>query len=105
MSRFDPPVTAVREVVERALAEDLEPLGDLTASLLPPGEWVRARIVSRDHGTSGRVCLCAATFTRFDPTITQHWQCDDGDALGGGHGGRRDRGLAGERRRPPNGRR
>ena len=84
MSRFDPPVTAVSEVVERALSEDLEPLGDLTASLLPPDERVKARIVSRDHGTLAG-CACAReTFTRLDPSITQRWNCDDGDVLAAG---------------------
>lgn len=81
MPRFDPPITAVRDVVERALAEDLEPLGDLTASLLPEGERVRARIVSRARGTLAG-CACArATFTRVDPEIVQDWRLDDGDAL------------------------
>ena len=32
MTWIDPPAAAVREVVARALAEDLGPLGDLTAS-------------------------------------------------------------------------
>jgi len=35
MRRFDPPVTAVRAAVARALEEDLTPLGDLSAALLP----------------------------------------------------------------------
>jgi hypothetical protein len=35
-SWVDPPVSAVHEVVARALAEDLEPLGDVTAALLDP---------------------------------------------------------------------
>ena len=35
MGPFDPPITAVREVVARALAEDLTPLGDISAALLP----------------------------------------------------------------------
>jgi hypothetical protein len=38
MSPVDPPVTAVREAVTRALTEDLEPLGDVTSALLPPGK-------------------------------------------------------------------
>ena len=32
---LDPPLTAVREVVARALAEDLGVFGDVTASLVP----------------------------------------------------------------------
>lgn len=84
MSRFDPPVTAVRDVVERALAEDLEPFGDLTASLLSPDERVKARIVSRERGRLAG-CACAReTFTRLDPAIAQRWHLDDGDALDSG---------------------
>ena len=36
MSYFDPPLFAVRAAVERAIAEDLTPLGDITAALLDP---------------------------------------------------------------------
>ena len=43
----DPPVTAVREVVARALAEDLEPLGDVTAALLDPATTGSAALVAR----------------------------------------------------------
>ena len=35
VSTFDAPVDVIAEVVARALAEDLGPLGDLTAALLP----------------------------------------------------------------------
>ena len=43
MSWLDPPLTAVREVVARALAEDLGVLGDMTASLIPAGTDGRRR--------------------------------------------------------------
>ena len=39
---FDPPVTAVREVVARALAEDLGVLGDLTSTALIPADERRS---------------------------------------------------------------
>ncbi|MBX7069026.1 MAG: hypothetical protein K1X38_06545, partial [Microthrixaceae bacterium] len=48
MSYFDPPLFAVRAAVERAIAEDLTPLGDITAALLDP----EVRLFS----VSGRVC-------------------------------------------------
>jgi len=32
-----PPITEVRRAVAQALAEDLQPLGDLTAALVPEG--------------------------------------------------------------------
>src|SRR5437764_1155095 len=45
-----PPLLAVREAVGRALAEDLLPLGDITASLLPSGARTDARLVARAEG-------------------------------------------------------
>ena len=42
-----PPAHAVRDAVARALAEDLTPLGDLSASLLPADITARATFVSR----------------------------------------------------------
>ena len=35
-SPFDPPRGVVADLVARALAEDLVPLGDLSAALVPP---------------------------------------------------------------------
>ena len=37
---LDPPISAVREVVARALAEDLGVNGDITAGLIPAGATV-----------------------------------------------------------------
>ena len=45
-----PPRTAVVDAVGRALAEDLEPLGDVTSSLLPPDLEATARFVVRTDG-------------------------------------------------------
>ena len=56
MTGFDPPAREVRDAVERALAEDVGPDGDLTSSLLPPAE-VTAAIVARAAGRlAGRAC-------------------------------------------------
>ena len=64
-----PPVTAVREVVARALAEDLEPLGDITGALLPVDVLVRAELVARADGVlAGRLCADEA-FAQVDPTV------------------------------------
>ena len=56
-----PPLLAVREAVGRALAEDLLPLGDITASLLPSGARTDARLVARAEGVlAGRACATEA---------------------------------------------
>ncbi len=79
-----PPVTAVRTAVERALAEDLEPLGDLTAALLPPEAMARGSIVSRAPGVvAGSRCAIEA-FAQVDPAIEMTWLLDDGSPVARG---------------------
>jgi nicotinate-nucleotide pyrophosphorylase (carboxylating) len=79
-----PPLSAVREAVGRALAEDLLPLGDLTASLLPPGAMTDARLIARVEGVlAGRACATEA-FVQVDPSTRVVWQLDDGAALAPG---------------------
>jgi nicotinate-nucleotide pyrophosphorylase (carboxylating) len=79
-----PPLLAVRDAVGRALAEDLLPLGDLTASLLPVGSRTDACLVARAEGVlAGRACATEA-FAQVDPSTTVAWQLDDGEALAPG---------------------
>ena len=78
MSDLHPPITAVREAVARALAEDLAPLGDMTASLLPVDIQAGAVLVSRDEGiVAGRLCAIEA-FAQVDPTVVVEWRVEDG---------------------------
>ncbi len=44
---LDPPLSAVRDVIARALAEDLGVFGDVTASLVPVDATVTASLVAR----------------------------------------------------------
>ena len=46
-----PPITAVREAVGPALAEDLTPLGDVTSALVDPAAQATAELVARAAGT------------------------------------------------------
>lgn len=67
--------------MSRALAEDLLPLGDLTASLLPAGATVRAVLVARAAGVlAGRRCA-QEVFAQVDPAVQTEWSVDDGDGL------------------------
>jgi len=76
-----PPSSAVREVVARALAEDVLPLGDLTASLVPLDVHARAAFIARAAGVvAGRLCAVEA-FTQVDDTVVLAWSSDDGDAV------------------------
>ncbi len=84
LSAVHPPVAAAREAVSRALAEDLLPLGDLTASLLPAGSRTDARLVARAEGVlAGRSCA-TESFVQVDPSVTVAWQLDDGAPLAPG---------------------
>jgi len=77
-------MSAVREVVARALAEDLGPLGDLTAALLPAGVIAEADFVPRADGVlAGRLAATEA-FTQVDPAVTVRWSADDGDPVAAG---------------------
>ena len=78
MSELHPPITAVRAAVARALEEDLAPLGDMTASLLPVDLQASAVLVSRDDGViAGRVCA-VETFAQVDASVIVEWRIDDG---------------------------
>ena len=78
MSDVHPPLPAVREAVARAIAEDLAPLGDMTALLLPLDQQAGAVFVSRDAGVvAGRLCA-VETFAQVDPTVVVEWCMDDG---------------------------
>ncbi len=84
MSRFDPPLTAVREAVARALAEDLGPLGDLTASLLPPDATAVADVVPRSAGVLAGRLAAAETFSTVDASVAVTWHAADGDRVTAG---------------------
>jgi nicotinate-nucleotide pyrophosphorylase (carboxylating) len=79
-----PPLAAVRDVVARALAEDLLPLGDLTALLVPATAKARAAFVAREEGVlAGRLCV-EETLRQVDPSIHAEWAFDDGAAIPAG---------------------
>jgi len=85
MNDIHPPMTAVRAVVERALEEDLAPLGDITGALIPVDILVRAEIVAREEGIlSGRLCA-AETFAQVDSNVILRWFLDDGEELEAGN--------------------
>ena len=80
MTSFDPPVEAVQAAVKLALAEDMGPQGDLTSSLVPPGDIVAA-ITAREAGRlAGRACA-VEVFRQVDPTVMVDWHTADGEAV------------------------
>jgi nicotinate-nucleotide pyrophosphorylase (carboxylating) len=84
VSPFDPPLAAVADAVARALAEDLGPLGDITAALVSPVATVVARLRSRAVGVlAGSACADEA-FRQLDSRIEVTWERIDGAGLGPG---------------------
>jgi nicotinate-nucleotide pyrophosphorylase (carboxylating) len=74
----------VLDAVARALAEDLLPLGDLTAGLVPSEAVATVGVVSRAHGVlAGRACA-AETFRQIDPLLQVGWAAGDGAAVSPG---------------------
>jgi nicotinate-nucleotide pyrophosphorylase (carboxylating) len=82
---FDPPVTAIREAVGRALAEDLGVLGDLTSTALIPGDTVgTGHFVARVPGVLAGTAAATEVFAQLDPAVTVTWAAADGDTLAAG---------------------
>ena len=81
---LDPPIGAVRDVVARALAEDLGVFGDVTAGLVPAGATVAASIVARELGVLAGQLAATETFAAVDPTVTVQWEVAEGDRLHAG---------------------
>ena len=81
---FDPPRGAILDVVARSLAEDLTPLGDLTAALLPPEARAEARFVARTAGVVAGLTGVEETFAAVDDTIEVTWTVTDGDRVAAG---------------------
>jgi nicotinate-nucleotide pyrophosphorylase (carboxylating) len=71
----------VAEAVDRALAEDLGPDGDLTAALVPDGITAHFALRSRQAGVLAGRAPANEAFRRIDPTLTLEWRAGDGDEL------------------------
>ncbi len=80
----DPPRAAVVDAVARAIAEDVLPLGDLTAGLIAADRRAIVDVVSRGRGVvAGRACAVEA-FGQIDPSVTVDWRLPDGSPVGPG---------------------
>ncbi len=81
---MDPPRPAVVEAVTRAIAEDVLPLGDLTASLVAEDATAAVDVVSRGQGVvAGRACALE-TLRQIDPSLCTEWIVADGGAVSPG---------------------
>ncbi len=81
---YDAPVRVVADLVGRALDEDLLPLGDLSASLLPASAQGRAEFVARTDGVVAGTACATEAFRQLDDEVHVVWQVDDGDRVAAG---------------------
>ena len=81
---FHPPHGDVVDVVARALAEDLSPLGDMTSGMLDPAITATAQINARKPGRLAGCGPAAEAFRQVDESIHLTWHFDDGDVLEAG---------------------
>jgi nicotinate-nucleotide pyrophosphorylase (carboxylating) len=81
MGAFDPPVTAVREVVARALAEDLTPLGDISSALLPEDATATAELATRAPGVVAGTACVGEVLRQVDEGLAVSWSRREGDEV------------------------
>lgn len=84
MTDFDAPVHLTRALVASALAEDIGPLGDLTASLVPVEARASVDVMVRADGVIAGTACATEVFAQLDPAVTVTWLIDDGEAVGPG---------------------
>ena len=66
--------------VAAALAEDMG-AGDVTAALVPNGQWVRAQVIARESAILCGTDWADATFKQLDPVIELEWLARDGERI------------------------
>jgi nicotinate-nucleotide pyrophosphorylase (carboxylating) len=81
---FDAPIAITRAAVGLALAEDLGPLGDLTAALLPGDARGTAEVVARADGVLAGTACASEVFAQLDPLVDVVWTLDDGASVSPG---------------------
>jgi nicotinate-nucleotide pyrophosphorylase (carboxylating) len=75
---------AVSQAVSLALAEDLLPLGDLTAALIPAEANGEARFVTREAGVLAGTACAFETYAQVDRSVQIHWVKADGSSIAAG---------------------
>jgi nicotinate-nucleotide pyrophosphorylase (carboxylating) len=84
MNDFDAPIQVVRALVASALAEDIGPLGDLTALLVPADAGATVDVMVRTDGVVAGTACATEVFAQLDPSVRVEWLADDGDVVGPG---------------------
>ena len=71
----------LQALVAAALAEDLGPLGDITAALLPAEAVAEGFLVPRADGVLAGSRAAGEAFFQVDPHVRLAWSATDGDAV------------------------
>ncbi len=71
----------VDDAVLRALREDLDERGDVTAALVSEEAIGTLRIVGREDGVVAGAACAIAAFQLVDPTLAIDWNCPDGTVI------------------------
>ncbi len=79
-----PPIHAVRAAVAAALAEDLTPLGDLSAALVPQDHGFSASFVPRSPGVIAGTACATEAFAQLDDRVMVAWSVADGTRVAAG---------------------
>jgi nicotinate-nucleotide pyrophosphorylase (carboxylating) len=79
-----PPSASVAEVVARALAEDLLPMGDLTAALIDENAAGDAALVARERGVLAGAACVEETYRQLGGAVKVSWRVGEGGAFGAG---------------------
>ena len=79
-----PPAAAVTEAVERALAEDLLPMGDLTTALLDEGVAGSAAFVAREPGVLAGTACADEAYRQLGGAVAITWRICEGGGFGAG---------------------
>lgn len=79
------PNAVLRDIVGRALAEDLGGRGDITTTAtVPAAARGQFRIVARERGVLAGRAAATAAFEGIDSGVAQTWHAADGDAIEAG---------------------
>lgn len=79
-----PPAAAVTEAVARALAEDLLPMGDLTAALLDEGATGHAMFVAREKGVLAGTACADEVYRQLGGGLSVAWRVCEGGTFAAG---------------------
>lgn len=75
--------TALRSVIEQALAEDIGS-GDVAAAIFPPRETGKGHFLAKQDGILSGTSLARETFRQLSPTLKIKWTRNDGEAFAAG---------------------